>query len=156
MLWRTTILRGALFVVRSSVDFLNTYNRRASAAIIQKINEINSHGIVFFTKGDNRRTLNEAMLYVRNNELTKRLRVVHVYDRVENIPAHLGHDLAFLDEVYEEIEVEFVTVQGKFGPEMIERLSREWGIAKNYMFIGSPSGKLPYRLSELGGVRLII
>jgi hypothetical protein len=43
-----------------------------------------------------------------------------------------------------------------FGPEMIERLSRDWGIPKNYMFIGSPSGRFPYRISELGGVRLII
>jgi hypothetical protein len=43
-----------------------------------------------------------------------------------------------------------------YGPELIERLSREWGIPKNYMFIGSPSGRFPYRISELGGVRLII
>ena len=35
-------------------------------------------------------------------------------------------------------------------------LSREWGIPKNYMFIGSPSGQFPYRIAELGGVRLII
>ncbi|MEZ5403537.1 MAG: APC family permease [Bryobacteraceae bacterium] len=156
MLWRTTILRGALFVVRSSVDFLNTYNRRMSSAIIGKIDEINSHGIVFFTKGDSRKNLNEAMLYVRNNEMTKRLKVVHVYSREEDIPPRLGLDLAFLDEVYPEISVEFITVRGKFGPELIERLSREWSIAKNYMFIGSPSGRFPYRISELGGVRLII
>ncbi|MEZ5355820.1 MAG: APC family permease [Bryobacteraceae bacterium] len=156
MLWRTTILRGVLFVVRSSVDLLNKYNRRMSAAIINKIDEINSQGIVFFSKGDSRKTLNEAMLYVRNNEMTKRLKVVHIYDREEDIPPQLGHDLAFLDEVYPEIKVEFITVRGKFGPDIIERLSREWSIAKNYMFIGSPSGRLPYRLSELGGVRLII
>jgi amino acid transporter len=156
MLWRTTILRGTLFIVRSTIDTLNRYNRRMSAAIIDKIDEINSHGIVFFTKGDSRKSLNEAMLYVRANEMTKRLKVVHVYEREEDIPPRLGLDLAFLDEVYPEIKIEFVTVRGKFGPELIERLSREWGIAKNYMFIGSPSGRFPYRISELGGVRLII
>jgi len=43
-----------------------------------------------------------------------------------------------------------------FGPELIERLSREWHIPKNYMFIGSPAGNFPHRVAELGGVRLII
>jgi len=58
--------------------------------------------------------------------------------------------------VYPEIEIEFVTVRGTFSPELIERLSRDWRIPKNYMFIGSPSDRFPYRVSELGGVRLII
>jgi hypothetical protein len=68
----------------------------------------------------------------------------------------LAEDLAFLDEVYPEINVDFVAVRGVFGPELIERVSREWRIPKNYMFIGSPAGRFPYRISELGGVRLII
>ena len=96
------------------------------------------------------------MLYVRKNEQTKRLRVVNVYEKESDIPPQLARDLAFLDEVYPEIEIEFVTVRGTFSPELIERLSRDWRIPKNYMFIGSPSGRFPYRVSELGGVRLII
>jgi hypothetical protein len=135
---------------------LNRYNRSISRRVLGKIDEINAQGIVFFTKGDSRRNLNEVMLYVRNNELTKRLKVVHVYRDEKEIPPKLAHDLSFLDEVYTEIGVEFVTVQGAFGPDLIERLSVLWGIPKNYMFIGSPSGRLPFRLSDLGGVRLII
>jgi hypothetical protein len=87
---------------------------------------------------------------------TKRLRVAFVYEARSEIPPELAEDLAFLDEVYPEINVDFVAVRGVFGPELIERLSREWRIPKNYMFIGSPSGRFPYRISELGGVRLII
>ena len=45
---------------------------------------------------------------------------------------------------------------GEFGPELIERLSKEWGIAKNFMFISSPGEKFSYRVEELGGVRLIL
>jgi len=156
MLYRTKILKVILFVLRSSMDRLNRYNRRFARMIIAKIDEINSLGVVFFTAGDSRQNLNRAMLYVLSNEETKRLRVVHVYERQEDIPSRLAHDLAFLDEVYPEINIEFVTVRGKFGPELIERLSQEWGIAKNYMFIGSPTGRFPYRLADLGGVRLII
>ncbi len=156
MLWRTSILKVLLFMLRATFNTMRAYNRRVSRAIIRKIDEINSLGIVFFTSGDSRKSLNDAMLYVRNNEQTKRLRVVHVYHKEDDIPPQLSHDLAFLDEVYPEIKIEFITVRGTFGPEMIERLSREWGIPKNYMFIGSPSGRFPYRISELGGVRLII
>lgn len=39
---------------------------------------------------------------------------------------------------------------------LIEQLSDQWQIPTNLMFIGSPSGKLGFRLSELSGVRLII
>jgi len=156
MLWRKSILKLLLFVLRAAVNTLNTYNRKVSQAILGKIDEINREGIVFFTKGDSRESLNEAMLYVRKNEQTKRLRVVNVYEKESDIPPQLARDLAFLDEVYPEIEIEFVTVRGTFSPELIERLSRDWRIPKNYMFIGSPSGRFPYRVSELGGVRLII
>ena len=156
MLWRTNLLKILLFVLRSTADTLNSYNRRISRAVLGKIADINAQGIVFFTKGDSRRNLNEVMLYVRNNELTKRLKVVHVYRDEKDIPPKLAHDLSFLDEVYTEIDIEFVTVKGQFGPDLIERLSVLWGIPKNYMFIGSPTGRLPFRLSDLGGVRLIV
>ncbi len=156
MLWRTNLLKILLFVLRSSADILNRYNRRLSRAVLGKIDEINAQGIVFFTRGDSRRNLNEVMLYVRNNEQTKRLRVVHVYRDEKDIPPRLAHDLSFLNDVYSEIGIEFVAVKGQFGPDLIERLSVMWGIPKNYMFIGSPSGRLPFRLSDLGGVRLIV
>lgn len=156
MLWRTGLLKLFLFVVRATADSISKRSRHISRAIIARIDEINTHGVIFFTKGDSRQSLNRAMLYVLNNELTKKLRVVHVYEREEDIPPNLEYDLAFLDDVYPQIRIEFVKVRGRFGPELIEKLSRDWGIAKNYMFIGSPGGKFPYRISELGGVRLII
>ncbi|WP_375415842.1 hypothetical protein [uncultured Hymenobacter sp.] len=61
-----------------------------------------------------------------------------------------------LDRAYEQIEVEVVTLEGEFGPALIEELSTKWNVPKNFMFIGSPDDRFPYQLSELGGVRLII
>jgi hypothetical protein len=54
------------------------------------------------------------------------------------------------------LNIEFVAVEGVFGPELIEKLSRQWGIAKNFMFIGCPGGGMPHTLVELGGVRVIV
>jgi hypothetical protein len=61
-----------------------------------------------------------------------------------------------LDRAYEQIEVELVTMEGHFGPALIDELSEKWNIPKNFMFIGSPGDRFPYQISELGGVRLII
>jgi len=47
-------------------------------------------------------------------------------------------------------------MEGKFGPKLIEELSKKWRIPKNFIFIGLPGDKFPYRVSELGGVRLIM
>ncbi|MBK5284117.1 MAG: hypothetical protein JJE25_01835, partial [Bacteroidia bacterium] len=52
--------------------------------------------------------------------------------------------------------MEFIAIAGTFGPELIDRLSTEWNIPKNFMFISSPGDHFPYKISELGGVRLII
>ena len=65
-------------------------------------------------------------------------------------------DLDVLDRAYPEIKIEYLQIHGTFGPEIIERLSREWNIPINFMFISSPSDRFSHRVSDLGGVRLII
>jgi len=46
--------------------------------------------------------------------------------------------------------------KGTFTPELIERISSEYHIPTNYMFIGAPGSHFPHRISALGGVRVII
>ena len=72
------------------------------------------------------------------------------------MPAGLDKDLDFLDKAYPDIDIEFVVVKGKFGPELIVELSEKWNIPANFMFIGSPGDHFLYGLAELGGVRLIV
>ncbi len=52
--------------------------------------------------------------------------------------------------------IDFQIIKGKFSPTLIKELSIKWNIPVNFMFIGSPSNKFPYKIEELGGVRLII
>ena len=125
-------------------------------SIRDKIEEINSQQIVFFTRGDNIANLNRAMLYVKNNEQTNRIKFVTVVQRSMDVPEKLKKDLEFLDEAYPEIDIEFVVLEGVFGPELVKRLSETWGIPPNLMFIGSPGTHFMFGLAERGGVRLII
>ena len=74
----------------------------------------------------------------------------------KDVPPQLKEDLEFLDETYPEIDIEFVVQIGEFGPKLIKKLSKEWDIPANFMFIASPGDHFLYGLAELGGVRLII
>lgn len=122
----------------------------------ETLDRIKTQPFVFFTRGDNVENLNRVMLYIRENEHTNRVKFVHVYREEKDVPPRLAEHLAFLDEVYPEIGIEFVALKGEFCPELIDTLSKQWGVPTNLMFIGSPTGQLDYRLAELRGVRMIV
>ena len=156
MLGRIVLLKAFLSMVRSLTVSIVGPMTRLTKAVREKIEEINAQQIVFFTRGDNIANLNNALLYVRQNEHTNRLKIVTITNQEVQVPDDLVAELEFLDQAYPEIDIEFVQLAGHFGPELIQRLSEEWNIPRNLMFIGSPGGRLPYDLGELGGVRLII
>lgn len=156
MLYRIPLLKVCLGAVQAVSAALIKPLRNSAKAVRRKIDEINSQQVVFFTRGDNVSNLNNAMQYVMENEDTNRIKVVTVVGEQEEVPTKLAKDLEFLDEAYPQIDIEYVKLVGKFGPELIQELSTKWHVPTNLMFIGSPGGKLPYGLAELGGVRLII
>jgi hypothetical protein len=117
--------------------------------------KINNQEFVFFTKGDNVAILNKVMQYVQGNETTMQLKIVNVKQPNDSNDL-LKKDLEVLDRAYPEIHIEFIELEGEFGPKLIDELSVKWNIPKNFMFIGSPGDRFSYRVSELGGVRLIM
>ena len=156
------IMLNRSFLLRTSIDALDYIYRpfRRMAIIsnryLKKLHHrINAQEFVFFTKGDNVAILNKVMQYVQDNETTKRLKIVNIKKEGENNEL-LRHDMEVLDRAYTDIDVEFLEIVGVFGPEIIDKLSNEWHIPKNFMFIGSPGDRFSYRVAELGGVRLIM
>ena len=149
-------------IIQLSLDVLEYFYKPVRRFVIvsnrylQKIQyKINAQAFVFFTKGDDVAILNKVMQYVQQNETTKNLKIVNILsDDQQN--KELKKDLKVLDRAYPDINVEFIELSGVFGPELIDQLSEEWEIPKNFMFIGSPGDKFPYKVSELGGVRLIM
>ncbi len=125
MLGRIALLKALLFVVRAVLSYLVQHMESVSSGILAKIDQISSQQIVFFTRGDNVANLNNALLYVKRNEHTNRIKVVTVVRDLKDVPPRLKPDLAFLDEVYDDIDIEFVALEGKFGPDLIQQLSRE-------------------------------
>ncbi len=159
MLNRVALLDALLHFIELLYVPIMKMVQRIDQKILATIDAIQSQEFVFFTRGDNLANLNRVLLYIKNNEHTRRLKIVHVTGsgkEDKELLEKLEKDLEFLDREYPEIDIEFVKIKGRFGPELIQKLSRKWGIPVNFMFIGSPGDRFPYRIEELGGVRLII
>jgi amino acid transporter len=154
MLFRIPLLKGLLLLLKT---LPRAYSRIVKSTSIRKtIVDISSQQFVYFTKGDNVQNLNKVMLYILKNEDTHRIKIVTLVEDESKVPKNLASDIEVLDRAYPEFHVDFVVMKGHFSPKLIEELSIQWNIPKNFMFIGSPGDRFPYQISQLGGVRLII
>ena len=155
MQWRIGILKGLFYLINKIAAKLIRPLMRLKEVLRLKMEEINSQQVVFFTRGDNIANLNSVMLYVKHNEHTNNVKMVFVKSPGQNAPERLAHDVEFLDDAYPDINIQFIEEEGEFSPELVHQLSRKWDIPPNFMFIGCPSGELPFGLADFGGVRVI-
>ncbi len=156
MFLRVQLLKVMLFVTQAVISRVRALHDRVHGLVREKIDEINDRVVVYFTRADDPALLNRAALYVLENEQTNRLKVVHVYQDESEIPSTLAERIHIIDRLYPDLRIDFLAVKGKFGPELIEVLSKRLNVPKNYMFIGTPSDRFPHRIETLGGVRVIL
>ena len=156
MLGRKVILEYLMVWVSGFVESVPGLAVLGRFTISRTIRQLNRQEFVYFTKGDDLSVLNRVMMYVEANEITRKLKIVTVLKEGEHVRQTYRDDMKVLDRAYPDISIEFIEVQGEFGPALVHRLSTEWNIPPNFMFIGSPGDRFPYRLADLGGVRLII
>ena len=124
--------------------------------LTKEMRKLNKQPFVYFTKGDNIATLNKVIIYVKENEITQKLKIVTVLQKEEKMSPTFKRDFEALDRAYPDIKIEYITIPGVFGPEIIDKLSKDWNVPHNFMFIGSPGDRFPHKVQDLGGVRLII
>lgn len=156
MLNRTALLKFLLKAIHYVFDPFRRMVLKTDKKILAIINNINSQEFVYFTKDDNVETLNKVMLYIERNEHTKKLKVVTALKNGNPITEQFRNDIDVIDREYPSIKIDFIELDDHFGPELLSRLSTEWNIPINFMFIASPGDHFPYKIEELGGVRLII
>ena len=153
---RKAVIHYMLQYANSIFDSINKAAILSRFHLTNEMRKLNRQPFVYFTKGDNIAVLNKVITYVQENEITQKLKIVTVIQREEQLSETFDRDLQALDRAYPDIKIEYIQIPGVFGPELINRLSEEWNIPHNFMFIGSPSDRFPHRLEDLGGVRLII
>jgi amino acid transporter len=156
LLKREELLSMLLVVIDSFFDTLDKLARLSRVKVSLAIRKLNQQQFVYFSKADSIASLNKVMMYVQENETTTRLKIVTILGGDDKISPEFLKDLEVLDRAYPDIDIEFVEIKGEFTPAFIKNLSKEWKIPINFMFIASPGNKFPYKIAELGGVRLII
>lgn len=156
MLFHKRILKLALmcidYIAPDDSPFFKTWNRITK----EKMDAIASRSFIFFTNNDNAETLNRVLRYIERNEPTKNLKIVAVVKDGKHVASNLPTDIEVINRAYPDINVQFIEEQGEFGPEKIEELSKRWGIPINFMFIGAPGEDFPFKIQQLGEVRVII
>eukprot|EP00752_Nemacystus_decipiens_P004270 g3901.t1 len=127
-----------------------------TSSIKEQLHELQDEPYVFFCKQADTYVINKAILYVRDNEHTNRLIVVHCSNDVEGgtIKA-LSKHIEMFDTMYPKIKISLLTVTGTFSPGLIDWLSKELGVLKNKFFITCLDSVFKYKIQELGGVRVI-
>lgn len=156
MLHRSVVLKFFLRVVEYFIPKNQRIFRQINILTERFINKINAQEFVFFTDHDDISVLNHVLLYIRENEHARKLKIVWIIEKGESLSAKTLRDIDVLDRAYPDIAIEVIEEKGVFGPEIIAELSKKWNIPINFMFIGSPGDEFPHKVEDLGGVRLII
>lgn len=153
---RKVVIHYLLLYANSIFDKIQKASVFSRFHLTKEMRKLNRQPFVYFTKGDNIAILNKVIQYVQENEITQILKIVTILQKEQKLNKMFERDFQALDRAYPDIKVEYIQIPGVFGPEIINKLSKEWNIPRNFMFIGSPGDHFPHRLSDLGGVRLII
>jgi len=124
--------------------------------IIDRITALTEQRVVLFARGGDLRRLHVAFNYIVNNESSRSLVVFHLYSNPGQAQeGSIKRSLEALEEIFPMLKVKLVAREGKFGPEIIEAVSQEFGVPTNNIFIGAPEEKHAFSIQDLGGVRVI-
>lgn len=124
--------------------------------VIDQIVAITEQRVVLFIRSGRLDRLYVAFQYIVKNESSRSVVVVHLYNTPEqNDEQSIKESLESLSKIFPKLKVELVTREGQFGPKIINAISREFGIAKNNIFVGAPEDKHRFSVQQLGGVRVI-
>ncbi|THH31703.1 hypothetical protein EUX98_g2455 [Antrodiella citrinella] len=110
--------------------------RRQSVCLLINTDEINR--------------LFHKVLYVKQNEETSCIKLVHFYEVDEGIPSEMEANWRILDEAFPEITVDLVLVRGEFTPARVAALSHRLQIPTTLMFLSCPGPDFPYAATDFG------
>ena len=135
-------------------------------ALAQAVQAVQDVPFVFFCKHDDLYLLNKAMLYIRANEQTNKIIVVHCagpHDaddkghstRIRENTRSLTEHVKLVDLLYPKIKISLLIVRSEFSNVLVEWLSQALNVPINAMFISCPDETFTMKVSQLRGLRII-
>ena len=120
------------------------------------LNFVESAPVVLLTSFCDIKWLNEAIQYVRDNEATRVIKVVHIVDDISDIPEFLEQNIQTLNDEYPSLRIDANVFEGNFSPEMLNNIASFFNISKHSIFIGCPGYRASrFNFADLGGARII-
>ncbi|KAG2058114.1 hypothetical protein BDR06DRAFT_1018740 [Suillus hirtellus] len=124
--------------------------------LIRHMKKLRRQEVCLLVKTDEINNLFNMILYVRRNEETSHLKIVHFHSG--EIPSEMEANArstyivlhCFLDEAFPEITVDLMFVEGQFDPKNLAALAHHLKIPRSLMFMSSPGSNFPYSVAELG------
>lgn len=152
MYLRISIMKSFLMLANYTMTKILVWR----SSIIDRIFDITNQPIMLFTRGGRQDLLNKAFHYIKKNESSRHIILVHLYNSPDrNEEDAIKEALISLNPLFPSLEVKLIVREAQFGPEIIDSLSQEFGILKNNMFIGAPEEKHSFSVQDLGGARII-
>jgi amino acid transporter len=152
MYLRIPMLKGVLQMLNNLMTRILLWR----TTIIDKITNIVEQKVILFTRGGNLARLNTAFMYIIKNESSRSVIVLHLYNHPEhNKEQDIQDSLDTLKEIYPTLKSNLVVRKEKFSSEIVDAVSKEFGVPTNNIFIGAPEEKHSFSIQDLGGVRVI-
>lgn len=85
------------------------FSQKVEKFIQNNIKKIRKKPVVFFLKTDEPHVMNKAIQYIKKNEDTGCVKLIHFYQNIENIPEDLETNHRILDEIYPKIQIDLVS-----------------------------------------------
>ncbi|MBW2450382.1 MAG: APC family permease [Deltaproteobacteria bacterium] len=146
-------------ILKTVLQMLNNLMTRVllwRTKVIDHITAITDQRVILFTRGGNLARLYTAFNYIFRNEPSRSVVVLHLYNHQEqNEEESLNKSLKALGEIFPKLKIELFVRKGKFNPDIVEAVSKEFRVPINNIFIGAPEEKHQFSIQDLGGVRVI-
>ncbi|KAJ7652948.1 AAAP amino acid permease [Mycena rosella] len=125
-------------------------SRAWGAAMVRMMARLKRQPVCILVKTDEINHLLHMLLYVRENEETSCVKIVHFSDAETGIPSELEANAKILDEAFPEITIDLIVVQGAFAPAHVVALAHRLQIPPALMFMSCPGPCFAHPIAEFG------
>ncbi|KAF8998541.1 amino acid permease-domain-containing protein [Cyathus striatus] len=118
--------------------------------LIMLMRRLRQQPVCILAKNDEISRLSQMILYVRKNEETSNVKIIHFYEEEDGVPSELEANAKILDEAFPDITVDLILVNGNFNPANIAALAHNLDIPTSLMFMTCPGEHFPCAVADLG------
>ncbi|KIK96888.1 hypothetical protein PAXRUDRAFT_768751 [Paxillus rubicundulus Ve08.2h10] len=119
-------------------------------ALINAMRTLRRQEVCLLVGTDEISQLFNMVLYVRHNEETSRLKIVHFHQLEGMVPSEMEANVKILDEAFPDITVDLMFVEGTFNPRTVAALAHRLQIPTSLMFMCCPGPEFRHPVAEFG------